>query len=475
MARTTITIDSATSTANCPPIRRKRRKGSPTSKKTTSKSMTTKSTARKSGKKPAAKRRPKKTAARSQKTAAVRRPASKVTKKRSASRVTFGGLFAATGRDRTLVRTRAAKRQLLADDHTAVHSTQLSDRQFTSTQLRRVETLNMAFKRLDSTLPFALRAYCSHNDAGFVLRRFTPSCAPSDNGSFSTDDLAKQRPSTIARKDINKILTKHVGMTITDIEKASPDDVHASAVATQSNRKPKTKKSATLKTSPTTSATTETKNDPAEKKPASSPRPKRKVTTRASTRATTTPKQPAPSVTPASQSSTPESSSDDLGAIETQLASLEKLLTGAIASKSASTVADGTYTHRVKGRRVVVKDRPEGMWTDEGTEIMPYTLVDIVDGKKVTSWIEYLDGEYFNIERVGEAGRKLFATSAEKAKESDYQQYSKEHTDVTKVMRIPVRAVVDTNEREWERRYSEWAKAGRPHDIHGNADPSYFF
>jgi hypothetical protein len=84
----------------------------------------------------------------------------------------------------------------------------LADREPTAEQLEFVAALNRKFKGLRNELQADFRAYCG-GAAGFVVRRFAPSCAPQDDA----DVLTKYRPIGMGPKGLEKYFTKHFGIS----------------------------------------------------------------------------------------------------------------------------------------------------------------------------------------------------------------------------------------------------------------------
>jgi hypothetical protein len=223
----------------------------------------------------------------------------------------------------------------------------LADREPTAEQLEFVAALNRKFKGLRGELQADFRAYCG-GAAGFVVRRFAPSCAPQDDA----DVLTKYRPIGMGPKGLEKYFTKHFGISWATFLGTPSDELR-----TTLRRSPEPKKDirSTRQTGKTTAEHTVRKKPrpagrPASQRPAERPTQKRtsaRVTStghaaKASSKAKVTANAAAPKRQPAPakrQPSTPPvkhaaakatSTDPSLDQAERDMAELKALLTQAI-------------------------------------------------------------------------------------------------------------------------------------------------
>ncbi|MBS1562349.1 MAG: hypothetical protein JSS89_12150 [Bacteroidetes bacterium] len=99
------------------------------------------------------------------------------------------------------------RRTFLSDSSSVADSTNinepLADRTPTAQEIEFVKTLNRKFKRLEDKLQSQFRAYCG-GSAGFVVRRYTLSCATPNE-----DILSTHKPIGMGPKGLDKYFMKH--------------------------------------------------------------------------------------------------------------------------------------------------------------------------------------------------------------------------------------------------------------------------
>ncbi|MBI2794742.1 MAG: hypothetical protein HYX66_08870 [Ignavibacteria bacterium] len=132
-----------------------------------------------------------------------------------------GGLLASTGRHATSGSRLASMAGVTLNDEVLEPNDddddgkpQLSDaRSFTSEHLKRIEDLNRKLSDLDVVLTQRWRVYCSHNDAGYIVKRYVMACTPSERGAVFTNDLARLKPIGHGPKTLSKTFKKMHGLT----------------------------------------------------------------------------------------------------------------------------------------------------------------------------------------------------------------------------------------------------------------------